>query len=87
MAKKDKSNKIVGSSKIVSDTRGLRWLLLVCIDDLANSRITPNKANAMSNVANSIMDSMRLEMVSTRIGGSGEYEPLELARLPEEEVE
>ena len=66
-------------SKIVSDTRGLRWLLLVCIDDLANSRITPNKANAMANVANSIMDSMKLEMISTRIIGSSGYEPLELA--------
>jgi hypothetical protein len=70
--------------QIVNDTRGLRWLLLVCIDDLANSRITPNKANAMSNVANSIMDTMRLEMVSTRIGSSDGYAPLILANVPEE---
>jgi hypothetical protein len=82
MGKKDKDKD--KPRQIVNDTRGLRWLLLVCIDDLANSRITPNKANAMSNVANSIMDTMRLEMVSTRIGGFSGYEPLELAEIPKE---
>lgn len=63
--------------KILRDTRDLRWLLLQGLDDLANSRITPNKANAMTWMANAVMDTIRIEMVSSKIGAH-EYPPLDL---------
>jgi hypothetical protein len=66
----------------LNDTRAVRWVLAQGLDDLANSRITPNKANAMTWMANSIMDTMRLEMIASKIG-SHEYPPLEFGRVEE----
>jgi hypothetical protein len=68
--------------RILADTRDLRWLLLQALDDLANSRITPNKANAMTWMANAAMDTIRIEMVSSKIGAH-EYPPLDLGRPKE----
>jgi hypothetical protein len=62
--------------RILRDTRDLRNLLLLSLNDLADSRITPNKANAMTWMANAVMDTIRIEMVSSKIGAH-EYPPLE----------
>jgi hypothetical protein len=82
--KRRRGMKKPSTPRILSTTRGLRNLLVQGLVDLANSKITPTKANAMTWKAQAIMDTIRIEMIASKIG-ENEWDPLPLIFVEEED--